>query len=223
MALVAAAEAAVRAALAANDASHDFDHIDRVRKVALTLAAAEGVADAETLVVIELGALLHDLADWKYSGSDSASADAARTVLTDAGASPAVIARVLDIVNGVSFSTELAAGAGAPLPPLEVRLVQDADRLDAIGAVGIARCFTFGGAKHRPLHDPAVPPLGAGLSKEAYRDPARVHTSINHFHEKLLTLKDRMKTPAGAAMAAQRHAFMEAFLAQFLAEWDGKR
>ena len=222
--LVASTEAAVRSALQGMDASHDFAHIDRVRRVALSLAAGEGVTDAATLLVVELGALLHDVADWKYSGSDTASGESAARILAAAGAEAPLAARVQAVIAGVGFSSELLTGSsGGPLP-LEVALVQDADRLDAIGAIGIARCFTYGGAKRRPLHDPAVPPLNdAALRSGGYRDPHRVNTTINHFHEKLLTLKGRMKTRAGARLAEGRHAFLETFLEQFVGEWDAAR
>lgn len=221
-ALRAAVEADVRAALAAHDASHDWGHVARVRAMALRLAReSAGDADAGLLQAVELGALLHDIADWKYGGSDEGNARSAEAALRRHGAGDALVARVLRVVEGVSFSGELGGGVPAELP-LDAALVQDADRLEAIGAIGVARCFTYGGAKRRPLHDPAVAPLPpAALSTAAYRDAGRVHTTINHFHEKLLTLRDRMKTPAGRRVAEARHAFTERFLAQFLAEWDG--
>ena len=221
--LIPATEQAVRRALQHVDASHDFSHIERVRRVSLQLASAEGITDAATLAAIELGALLHDVADWKYSGSDGASAEAASRILAEAGCADAeLLARVQAVIAGVGYSTELAGGVAAALP-LEVAIVQDADRLDAIGAIGIARSFTYGGAKHRPLHDPSILPLDpASMNKGAYRDEARTHTTINHFYEKLLTLKDRMKTRAGAALAAKRHAVLEGFLEQFLAEWESR-
>lgn len=222
-ALRAAVEADVRAALAAHDASHDWGHVHRVRGMALRLAAASGPPSADVVQVVELGALLHDINDYKYGGSDAGNCAAAEAALRRHGAGDALVARVLRVVEGVSFSGELDGGGGGGELPLEVALVQDADRLEAIGAIGVARCFTYGGAKHRPLHDPAVPPLPpAALSTAAYRDPGRVHTTVNHFHEKLLTLRERMKTPAGRRVADARHAFTSAFLAQFLDEWEGR-
>jgi len=211
----------VQARLARNDASHDWSHVDRVRRLALSLAR-ESPPGTVDLHVVELGALLHDVADWKYTNDDAASAVCSAALLREHGATreedAQLVARVLETVDGVSFSGEIA-GPRVEALSLEAQLVQDADRLEAIGAIGIARCFTYGGAKHRPLHDPSIPPLEpSSLGKDAYRDPARVHTSINHFTEKLLTLQGRLKTPAGRRVGLQRHAFTAAFLEQFLAE-----
>jgi uncharacterized protein len=169
----ASAEAAVRAALQDNDASHDFSHIDRVVRNARAIARAEGVCDPREQFIIDLGALLHDISDYKYSGSDTAGAEAAELVLKTAGVDSETRAAIIEIVNGVSFSHELASASTGALPrplPRTVAIVQDADRLDAIGAIGIARCFTYGGAKGRPLHDPSIPPRTTkDLSMEAYR------------------------------------------------------
>ena len=221
---VTAAHAAVLRSVKDNDASHDMSHVHRVMRQALRLAREEGVTDATTLAVVELGALLHDLHDYKYSGDDSASESASAVILRDSGVPTDVSLRVLAIIRGVSFSSELdaglAGGSGASRLPLEVAVVQDADRLDAIGAIGVARCLTFGGAKHRVLYDPAFPPLDvAAMTKEAYRTTPT--TTLNHFHEKLLLLRDLMKTKSGRAAADQRHEFMLGFLAQFKAEWEG--
>ncbi|KXZ42981.1 hypothetical protein GPECTOR_108g176 [Gonium pectorale] len=227
-ALLAAAEAFVRHELAALDASHDYAHIERVRANARNLARLEGVSEEQTALV-DLAALLHDVRDWKYSGSDGATTEAVEAFLTAQGADAETIRRVLYIIARVGFKEELAAAAaggaasdaaGADLT-LAAGIVQDADRLDAIGAIGIARCFTFGGAKHRVLHDPAVPPR-VGLSKEAYMTGGDKTTTINHFYEKLLKLKGLMKTPSGGRIAEQRHAFMEAYLQQFHEEWAGR-
>ncbi len=128
---------------------------------------------------------------------------------------------VVAVIDGVSFKGELKrAGDAAPLP-LEVAVVQDADRLDAIGAIGIARCLTFGGARHRVLYDPEVPPI-ADLTHEAYSKSSTNATTINHFYEKLLKLQSMMKTAAGRRTAEGRHKFMEAYLHQFFAEWSGE-
>lgn len=208
---------------AANDSSHDWFHIDRVRNTAVALAKAEGL-DASAQATVELAALLHDLKDWKYSGDEDAGPLAAEAWLVEHGADASLAALVKTVVASVGFKTEL--GGSSPADALSgadrtiFEVVQDADRLDAIGAVGIARCFTFGGAHDRTIYDPAIKPR-IGLSKEEYKlgNP----TSLNHFYEKLLTLKDRMKTPSGRAMADARHRHMELFLEQFLAECKGER
>ncbi|PNW83535.1 hypothetical protein CHLRE_05g234647v5 [Chlamydomonas reinhardtii] len=224
-AVVAAAEAYVRKELAATDASHDFAHIQRVRANARNLAQLEGLS-ADATCLVDLAALLHDVRDWKYSGSDGATAEAVQAFLADQGVAPDTAQRVLYIISRVGFKEELAAGGAAEAPPVavdlaqEAAIVQDADRLDAIGAIGIARCFTFGGAKHRVLHDPEVPPRDQ-LSKEQYMTGGEKSTTINHFYEKLLKLKGLMKTPAGRRIAEQRHAFMESYLTQFHDEWAG--
>ena len=132
-------------------------------------------------------------------------------------------AKILDVVDGVSFSKEVAAGAGAPPPPRHVAIVQDADRLDAIGAIGIARCFTFGGARGRPLHDPSIAPRSPEQLRVDYAAGSREQPSLNHFYEKLLGLRDRMKTAGGRALADKRHDVMAAFVDEFQAEWAGER
>lgn len=141
------------------------------------------------------------------------------------GVPEAARAAIVEIVDGVSFSKEIAAGPlGAPLAR-HIAIVQDADRLDAIGAIGIARCFTYGGAKGRPLHDPTIPPRTPEELRSGYASAtsASVSPSLNHFHEKLLGLRDRMKTAGGRALASQRHDVMVSFVEQFEAEWAGER
>jgi uncharacterized protein len=141
------------------------------------------------------------------------------------GVPEATRAAIVEIVDGVSFSKEIAAGALTARPARHVAIVQDADRLGAIGAIGIARCFTYGGAKGRPLHDPTIPPRTPDELRSGYAcaTPASVSPSLNHFHEKLLGLRDRMKTVGGRAMASQRHDVMVSFVEQFEAEWAGER
>ncbi|GIL44203.1 hypothetical protein Vafri_1622 [Volvox africanus] len=225
-AVIVAAEDFVRHELAAMDASHDFAHIQRVRANARSLSAMEGL-DAEATALVDLAALLHDVRDWKYSGSDDATTRAVTAFLTDQGLDLETINRLVFIISRVGFKEELAGANGsgtapqAPALSLEAAIVQDADRLDAIGAIGIARCFTFGGAKHRVLYDPDVPPRD-GLSKEQYMAGGAQVTTINHFYEKLLKLKGMMKTSAGSRIAAGRHAFMEQYLQQFHDEWNGR-
>ncbi len=204
----------VRRLLADDSAGHDWHHIDRVCRTALTIGREEG-AD---LVVVELAALLHDIADWKFAGGDDqAGSKAARAWLTELQTPAEIVDHVCDIIDKLSFK---GAGVQTPMPTLEGRCVQDADRLDAIGAIGIGRAFAYGGYKGRLMYDPAVPPEMHD-SFEAYKK--NTGPTLNHFYEKLLLLKERMNTPAGKRLAEGRHAFMEQYLEQFLAEWDGKR
>ena len=201
----------VRSRLAGDSSGHDWWHIDRVRRTAVAIARAEG-ADP---FVCELAALLHDIADWKFhGGDDTAGPRAARDWLTSQQADEAVTDLVCDIIAGVSFK---GAGVATNMPTLEGRCVQDADRLDAIGAIGIARAFAFGGHFGRAMYDPEHPPTMHASFAE-YK--SKSGPTINHFYEKLLLLKDRMQTTTGRRLAAERHQFMEQFLARFFAEWE---
>jgi len=193
--------------------AHDWAHIHRVWVLARRLAADSPEADPE---LTELGALLHDVADWKYHGDDyEAGPRAARAWLVGLGAPVELIGRVETVIREVSFK---GLDVPTPVSSVEAALVQDADRLDAIGAVGIARAFAYGGHKGRPLHDPAVPPV-AHASFESYQQSTA--PTLNHFYEKLLHLHSRLHTPAARELAAGRQVFMEVFVARFLAEWDG--
>lgn len=196
----------------ADDASgHDWWHIDRVRRNAVYLANAEG-AD---VVLCELAALLHDVADWKFHGGDeTAGPRAARDWLTSQQADPELVDQVCGIIAGVSYK-----GAGVPteMESLAGRCVQDADRLDALGAIGIARAFAFGGHFGRLMYDPEHPPE-QHATFAAYKQKSG--PTINHFYEKLLLLKDRMQTATGRKLAEDRHRFLETFLKQFFAEWQ---
>lgn len=204
----------VRALMAGESSGHDWQHIQRVRQTALGIARQEG-AD---LAVVELAALLHDVADWKFAGGDaSAAPQAARQWLAARGADAAIIDHVAAIVGSLSFK---GAGVSTPMATLEGQIVQDADRLDALGAVGIARAFAYGGHKGQAMHDPELPPQPHD-SFEAYKRGGG--TTINHFYEKLLLLKDRMNTATGRRLAAERHRFLEQFLEQFLVESRGER
>jgi len=211
--VLARTEAHVREAMSGEGTGHDWWHVHRVRRMALRLARDEG-ADP---YVTELAALLHDLADHKFHGGDeTAGPRAARAWLQSAGADAETIDRVCAIVAGVSFR---GAGVETPMPTPEGRVVQDADRLDALGAIGIARAFAYGGSRGRPLHDPGSAPE-AHDSFEAYR--AGTGATTNHFHEKLFLLRDRMHTAAARRVAEGRHRFMEEYLARFRAEWEGE-
>jgi uncharacterized protein len=210
--LLAEAEAFARAELARDSSGHDWWHIARVRALARTIAAHEG-AD---VFVCELAALVHDLADAKIAGDEAAGLARVRGWLAEHGADAATTDRVMAIIETMSF-----AGGTKPAPAtLEGRVVQDADRLDAIGAIGIARAFAYGGSRGRLMYDPDVPP-------QQYRDAAAYHASaaptISHFYEKLLLLKGRMNTAYARRLAEARHRYMQAFLDEFFAEWDGER
>lgn len=204
--------AEVRRRLEGEGSGHDWWHVHRVRNLAKRLAAEEG-ADA---YVAELAALLHDIADWKFhDGDDTAGPRASREVLAALGADEATIAHVCDIVATISFK---GAGVTIPMKTLEGSVVQDADRLEALGAIGIGRAFAYGGFKKRQMHVPGLAPV-MHATAEAYKKSEG--TTINHFHEKLLLLKDRMNTAAGRRLAEERHRYMADFLARFDREWEG--
>ena len=204
-------ETIVREKFSNQEGSHDWFHIDRVRRTALYLQSSEG-GSAEH---IELAALLHDFSDHKYNGGDfEAGAKEVHQLLLSLGANADLAQQVAQIVSIVSYK-------GAHVPDLstslEGQIVRDADRLDAIGAIGIARAFSYGGSRGRALYDPKIAPT-LHDSKEAYAQD-KGHT-INHFYEKLLLLKDRMETKTAQILAAQRHAVMEQFIVQFKQEWN---
>ena len=191
---------------------HDWWHTYRVWHTAQRIAQAEG-ADC---LVVELSALLHDIADWKgHSGDSTVGPRAARDWLVSLGVDEHVVKHVCRIIADISFK---GAGVAQPVLSVEGKVVQDADRLDAIGAIGIARAFAYGGAKGRLIHDPKAKPEEHHTA-EAYI--TSTGTTVNHFYEKLLLLKDRMNTATGRAMAEKRHQFMEEFLRRFYEEWEG--
>ncbi len=201
----------IKARFLAESSGHDWHHINRVWQLTRRIAAQEG-ADSQ---IAELGALVHDIADWKFhDGDDSVGPREAEALLRREGATEEVIAAVVDIVATISYK---GAGVTTAMQTLEGQCVQDADRLDAIGAIGIARCFAYGGHAGRLMHDPDEAPV---LHQTAAAYKAWKGASLNHFYEKLLLLKDRMNTPTGRALAEPRHRFMEAFVAQFLEEWN---
>jgi uncharacterized protein len=193
---------------------HDWWHMYRVWKSAQTIVADEPDADP---FITELAALLHDIADWKFhDGDEEAGPRAARGWLESQGVSEKVIKHIEDIIRTVSFK---GAGVASNMRTIEGKIIHDADKLDAIGAIGIARAFAYGGAHGRALYDPSVKPERHD-SFDAYQK-ANGHT-INHFYEKLLLLKARLYTVTAKRLAEQRHAYMEKYLQQFYAEWDGK-
>jgi uncharacterized protein len=201
----------VTVALSGDGTGHDWWHVYRVWKMAQRIGQAEG-AD---LVVVELAALLHDIADWKLHDGDSMlGPKVAREWLNSLGVDGSVIEHVCQIIANISFK---GAKVEQPSLSLEGQVVQDADRLDAMGAIGIARALAYWAAKGRAIYDPTVKPT-EHRTAEAY---LKGGTTINHFYEKLLLLKDRMNTATGRAMAEARHQFMEDYLRQFYEEWEG--
>ncbi|SDL72877.1 uncharacterized protein SAMN05216298_4938 [Glycomyces sambucus] len=196
--------------LGGDTTGHDLDHVLRVFRMARKLANDEG-ADLQT---VELIAALHDVKDFKFTGDEMSGAREARRWLLDQGADPELAELVAANVAGISFK-----GAGTRTLPLtlEGKCVQDADRLDALGAIGIARCFTYGGSKGRVIHDPSVPVEHHETTTQYLSHQG---TSINHFYEKLLLLKDRLNTGSAVKIAEGRHEFMKAYLERFNAEWE---
>ncbi len=202
----------VKTCLEGEGSGHDWWHVHRVWKMAERIGAQEH-AD---MPVVSLGALLHDIADWKFhGGDDSVGPRVAAEMLRRHGVPEEIAGRVVRIVAEVSFK-----GAGVPSVPstLEGKIVQDADRLDAIGAIGIARAFAYGGYRGRPLYEPGIEPV-MHSSKEAYSRSQS--PTVNHFHEKLLLLKDLMNTRTARDIAEARHGFMEEYLERFHEEWEG--
>ncbi len=196
------------------EGGHDWWHIYRVWQTAQKIAEKEHV----DLLVVELGALLHDIADSKfYDGDETIGAQKAREFLCSQGVRKEIIIHIENIINHISFK---GGNFKHTFSSPELQVIQDADRLDAIGAIGIARTFSYGGFKSRELYNPGIAPK-LNMTKEEYKNSTA--PTINHFYEKLLLLKDRMNTTTGKAMAEERHRFMEQFLEVFYAEWEGKR
>ncbi|KAH6783340.1 Metal-dependent phosphohydrolase [Perilla frutescens var. hirtella] len=217
--IVIKAEELMKSAMKGNDASHDAAHSFRVRDLALSLATEEGFsASPDSMLIVELAALLHDVGDYKYI-RDPSEGEIVENFLVKEGVDENMKTSILSIIKGMGFKEEISGLTGSTCCP-EFGVVQDADRLDAIGAIGIARCFTFGGSRNRALHDPQIKPR-SDLSKEKYMNKDE-QTTVNHFHEKLLKLKELMKTKAGQRRAERRHKFMEEFLEEFYEEWDGR-
>ena len=196
------------------EGGHDWFHIERVYKNALLIAVGE-VCDG---TVVKLAALLHDIADSKFhDGDETIGPKIAREFLESNAVDKVTIQHVINIIENISFK---CGNSEKAFSSVELDIVQDADRLDAIGAIGIARTFNYGGFKNRPLYNPNIAP-NLHMSKEEYKNSEA--PTINHFYEKLLLLKDKMNTETGKQIAQERHLFMEKFLSQFYAEWDGEK
>lgn len=196
------------------EGGHDWFHIERVYKNALLISKTEKV---DNFIVI-LAALLHDIADSKFhDGDETIGPKIATKFLHDQGVESNQLEHVVNIIKNISFK---GGNFTTTFHSNELAVVQDADRLDAIGAIGIARCFNYGGFKERTLYDPSILP-NLEMTKQEYKSSNA--PSINHFYEKLLLLKDKMNTETGRRIAADRHVFMEQFLNQFYGEWGGMK
>lgn len=195
------------------EGGHDWFHTQRVFNNSLLISETEAV----NLQVVQLAALLHDVADSKFNkGNETIGPEKARTFLTSIHCPIEIIDHVVLIIENISFK---GGNFTNSFSSLELKVVQDADRLDAIGAIGIARAFNYGGFKNRALYDPEITP-NLSMNKEEYKKSTA--PTINHFYEKLLLLSQKMNTNTAKKIAKQRHLFMEQFLAQFYAEWDGE-
>lgn len=194
------------------EGGHDWFHTERVYKNALLIAENENC----DLFIVKLAALLHDVADSKfYEGDENIGPKIAEDFLTHLEVDSETILHVVNIIKNMSFK---GGNFETTFFSNELAIVQDADRLDAIGAIGIARTFNYGGFKNRPLYDPEIAPK-LNMSKEEYKNSDA--PTLNHFYEKLLLLKDKMHTVTGREIALERHRFMELFLSQFYSEWEG--
>lgn len=201
----------VKEKLEGAEAGHDWFHIERVWKLSKKIAETENC----NREVVELAALLHDIADPKFhNGDENLALKVSRDFLESQDADEEIIGQVLFIIKNISFKNR---GEVPENLPIELKIVQDADRIDAIGAIGIGRTFNFGGFKNNPMYDPNVEPK-LNMSKEEYKKSNG--TTINHFYEKLLLLKDLMNTEKGKEIAGERHDFMLKFLDQFYKEWN---
>ena len=212
--LIAAIENEVKSIFEKEGTGHDWYHIDRVRINALKIAKTENA----NLFLVELAALLHDIADHKFHDNDlDLGPVKAKALILNHGGDEALADKIAQIVSEISYK---GSGVKTPVNSREAACVQDADRLDALGAIGIARAFAFGGSRNRQIYNPNKPP---NLHESFMAYAQDEGTTINHFYEKLLLLKDRMQTTKGREIANERHAFMENFLSEFYAEWNGKR
>ncbi len=202
----------VKRTLQGAEGGHDFFHINRVYHNSLRIAKEEDNVDE---FVVALGALLHDIADSKFhNGDETVGPKKARAFLESENVEEDVIKHVKNIIENISFK---GGNFEKKFTSPELDIIQDADRLDAIGAIGIARCFNYGGFKNRVLYDPAIEP-NLHMTKEEYKKSTA--PTINHFYEKLLLLKDRMNTVTGKKLATKRHEFMETYLKEFFNEWN---
>ena len=203
----------VKSELADAEAGHDWSHIERVWKLSKRISESEKTDS----LIVELGALLHDIADSKFhQGDETVGPVKARVFLESIQLNEHQVSHIIGIIENISFK---GGNHDQKFRSVELDVVQDADRLDALGAIGIARTFHYGGYKNRKLYDPDIRP-NLKQSKEEYKK--NTAPTINHFYEKLLLLKDRMNTETGRKLAQRRHVFMESFLDEFFQDWDGQ-
>ena len=196
------------------EGGHDWFHIERVYRNAILISKNE----ACDTTVVQLGALLHDIADSKFhNGDETIGPKIAREFLESENVTEEIIAHVVNIVDNISYK---GGNFEKKFSSIELDVVQDADRLDAIGAIGIARAFNYGGFKNRTLYDPKIAP-NTRMTTEEYKNSDS--PTINHFYEKLFLLKDKMNTETGKQIAKERHRYMEGFISQFYAEWEGEK
>ncbi|KAB1157015.1 HD domain-containing protein [Flavobacterium luteum] len=204
----------VKQELKDSEGGHDWFHIERVYKNALSISKNETCDET----VVALGALLHDIADSKFhNGDETIGPEKARQFLESENVHEEIIIHVVSIIKNISYK---GGNFEKKFQSIELNIVQDADRLDAVGAIGIARTFNYGGFKNRPLYNPDIAP-NLNMTKEEYKNSEA--PTLNHFYEKLLLLKDKMNTETGKRIAQDRHHFMELFMSQFYAEWDGEK
>lgn len=206
----------VKETLASAEGGHDWFHIQRVFNNTLLIAKSENV----DILVVSLAALLHDIADAKFNeGDESIGPQMAKDFLTALEVPKKIVRHVVNIIENISYKTSLPQSGRKKraFTSKELAVVQDADRLDAIGAIGIARAFNYGGFKNRAMHDPDIPP-NLKMTKAQYKNSQG--PTINHFYEKLLLLKDKMNTATGKELAEERHQYMLEFLEQFFKEWN---
>ena len=203
----------VKNKLEGEGSGHDWQHVERTWKNAILIGKSEDV----DMFIVELAALLHDIADWKFcNGDETVGPKIATDFLLELNVPEKTADHVAQIIKDISYKGQETKTA---MQTKEGKVVQDADRLDAIGAIGVARVFAYGGHKNREIYNPAVKPQVYKTAEEYKNNKS---TAINHFYEKLLLLKDRMNTKTGKIIAEQRHLFMQNFLKQFYQEVEGK-
>lgn len=206
----------VKAKMTGEGSGHDWWHVYRVWKNAIHIAKYEN-AD---MFVVELAAILHDIGGWNFlDGKDDTGPEIAKKWLKKLSTDEKIISHVFQIIKDMPFK---CAGITSNMKSIEGKIIQDADRLDAIGAIGIARGFVFAGNKSLPLYDPSIKPIKINDPKIFRNIKRPTYTQINHFYEKLLLLKDLMNTAEGKRIAKKRHKFMEVYLEEFFREWEGK-